>query len=165
MRKAAYIVISLAVFAVLNYAIFQKEQLKAHGETVYLELAPVDPRSLMQGDYMRLAYALERTARGEAGNQQAAAGYLVIVPDDRNVASFVRFHAGEPLQGKEKLLHYNNAGNGLHIVPDSFMFQEGHAASYQAARYGEFKFGGAGNSMLVGLADAQLQTIRPENSP
>ncbi|XOT97907.1 GDYXXLXY domain-containing protein, partial [Alcaligenes pakistanensis] len=30
------------------------------GQTVLLELAPVDPRSLMQGDYMSLNFALSQ---------------------------------------------------------------------------------------------------------
>ena len=41
---------------VANVGIWQKEQLIAHGQPVFVELAPVDPRSLMQGDYMRLEF-------------------------------------------------------------------------------------------------------------
>ncbi|MFX7329222.1 GDYXXLXY domain-containing protein, partial [Acinetobacter baumannii] len=34
----------------------QKEMLLKEGQLVLLPLAPVDPRSLMQGDYMALRY-------------------------------------------------------------------------------------------------------------
>ncbi len=55
-----YLLVLIAVIlAVMNTAIWQKEQILAEGETVYLKLAPVDPRSLMQGDYMRLRYAID----------------------------------------------------------------------------------------------------------
>ena len=40
----------LLVLAAVNYSIYGKEEIVRSGETVYLELAPVDPRSLMQGD-------------------------------------------------------------------------------------------------------------------
>ena len=42
-------------------AVLQKERLLRQGRPVLLELAPRDPRSLMQGDYMDLDYALART--------------------------------------------------------------------------------------------------------
>ena len=35
-----------------NWSVYQKEQTLKEGQLVLLQLAPVDPRSLMQGDYM-----------------------------------------------------------------------------------------------------------------
>ena len=58
------------MLAVFNVAIYRNERLLASGETLYLELAPVDPRSLMQGDYMRLRYAVERSDRPQDGAAQ-----------------------------------------------------------------------------------------------
>ena len=49
---------AVAVLAVVNVAIWQKEVLIAEGRPVFVELAPADPRSLMQGDYMRLNFRL-----------------------------------------------------------------------------------------------------------
>ena len=48
------------VLAVANGSIWQREQLLGSGRVVILELAPVDPRSLMQGDYMALTFAAGR---------------------------------------------------------------------------------------------------------
>src|SRR5690349_10697934 len=96
MRKTILIASSLCVFALLNYAIYEKEQVKANGETVYLELAPVDPRSLMQGDYMALRYAIERSIETVA--PQNKRGFMVIALDENRVARFVRLHDGEALQ-------------------------------------------------------------------
>ena len=152
MKKTIFIVLTLALFAVLNYAIYEKERLKANGETVYLELAPVDPRSLMQGDYMRLRYAVENSISRELALQQKKRGYIVIAPDENRVARFVRFHTSEALQAGEKLLHYQNSNGNVRVVPDSFLFQEGHAKYYQGAKYGEFKFDNRDRHILVGLA-------------
>jgi hypothetical protein len=55
---------------VANFAIWQKEQIIAQGKPVFVRLAPVDPRSLMQGDYMALDFAMPRS--NEDGSQLAA---------------------------------------------------------------------------------------------
>src|SRR5256885_8099210 len=47
---------ALVTLAVVNTGIWQKQQLIASGQPVFIEIAPVDPRSLMQGDYMRLNF-------------------------------------------------------------------------------------------------------------
>jgi uncharacterized membrane-anchored protein len=162
MKKALFILLSLTVLAILNYGIYEKEQLKAHGETVYLKIAPVDPRSLMQGDYMQLRYAIEDDLLRMPADGHKERGYVVIAIDDKHKASFVRFYSGEPLQPGEKLLHYhrNNYGS-VRIVPDSFMFQEGQSEFYRVAKYGKFKFDKKGDHILVGLADENLQDLKP----
>ncbi len=44
----------LLVLVAFNYSVYTKEKTLEAGTLVLLELAPVDPRSLMQGDYMVL---------------------------------------------------------------------------------------------------------------
>ena len=161
MKKALFILLSLTVFAIFNYGIYEKEQIKAHGETVYLEIAPVDPRSLMQGDYMRIRYAIERNLSGMSVDGHRERGDMVIAIDDKHKATFVRFHNGEPLQPGEKLLHYQFNNGIIRIVPDSFLFQEGQSEFYRRAKYGEFKFDKKGDHILVGLADENLQDLKP----
>jgi hypothetical protein len=58
---------ALAVLLVANFAIGQKEALIARGRPVFVALAPVDPRSLMQGDYMRLRFRLPVDVREGTG--------------------------------------------------------------------------------------------------
>ena len=158
MRVKILLAWSALVLAVLNYGIYAKEQIKARGETLLLELAPAGPRSLMQGDYMRLAYQIEGAAPIERLAAGQKRGYLVLRADQHKVARFVRFHSGEALSPGEKLLRFHvllpeiPEKRVLRIVPDSFLFQEGHAARYQNARYGVFKFAGANEYLLTGLA-------------
>jgi uncharacterized membrane-anchored protein len=45
------------VLGVANYDIWQKQQVVENGQQILLELRPVDPRSLIQGDFMRLRYS------------------------------------------------------------------------------------------------------------
>lgn len=49
MRKWLILLCAPLILAVVNLAIWQNETLIEHGEILFLELAPVDPRSLMQG--------------------------------------------------------------------------------------------------------------------
>lgn len=153
------IVLSVIVLAVLNYGVYEKEQIKAHGDTLLLELAPVDPRSLMQGDYMRLRYAIARDTSVRELASGEKRGYIVIRPDEHNVARFVRFHKGGKLAAGEKLLRFHSDYGGVRIVPNSFFFQEGHAKYYEEAEYGVFKFDDSGNHLLVGLAGEDRKTI------
>ena len=162
MRTRGVILLAGMVLAVLNYGIYEKEQIKANGETVLLELAPVDPRSLMQGDYMRLRYAIERQAPAELIAAQQKRGYMVVRLDENNVGQFARLYQQEELGPDEKRLHFHKKYNALRIVPDSFLFQEGHRELYEAAKYGVFKFDGSGNHILIGLADENRKVIRPE---
>ena len=50
------------VLVTINTSILTKERLLRDGTVLRLALAPVDPRSLMQGDYMALSFALARDA-------------------------------------------------------------------------------------------------------
>lgn len=159
MKKIFFIASVLIVFVAFNYGIYQKEQLKANGETVFLALAPADPRSLMQGDYMRLRYSIESRQHYQAKDKR---GYIVVGLDQQKVATFKRFYNRGELAPGEKLLHYHSQRGLVRIVPDSFMFQEGHAKHYDRARYGVFKFDTKGNHILIGLADDKFQVIKPE---
>ncbi|WP_419465319.1 GDYXXLXY domain-containing protein [Aeromonas caviae] len=64
MRRLAFLLTGLALLAGINAAVWRFEHAMSQGEVVLIELAPVDPRSLMQGDYMRLNYALARPLAG-----------------------------------------------------------------------------------------------------
>ena len=176
MRKVIMLVLLVLILVILNYSIYEKEQIKKHGSIVLLRLEPVDPRSLMQGDYMQLRYAIEQdmsgkiiddiikdTLNGETkeSKNDTNGGYIVIRVDENNVAQFVRFHEGEGLLMDEKLLKFNMLGSSARISPDSFLFQEGHAKYYDNAEYGIFKFDESGKYILLGLADENRNAINP----
>ena len=108
MNKLCYIVLWLVLLLILgltNWSIFEKEQLLANGQVVLLKLAPVDPRSLIQGDYMALRYALAGNVdTGDWPNR----GMLVIKLDPNDVATFQRlYNPAQPLAPDERLLEYH----------------------------------------------------------
>ena len=148
MRRTAVILggLALVLFAML-WNIARKEQVLSEGRRVLLELAPRDPRSLMQGDYMQLDYALGRLPR----EGWPADGHLVLTQAPDDVARFVRRHEGEALQPGEFLLRYRIRERRLRLGAESFFFQEGQAERYARARYGELRVAPSGDSVLVGL--------------
>src|SRR5690349_5521209 len=131
---------NLLIFLVLvNWGIWTAEQNIEAGTLAYLELAPVDPRSLMQGDYMRLDYDIER-AMGNGQGDLELNGKLVVRLDERQVARFVRIYAGESLAEGEVLLNYSSpTGFWADIGISSYFFQEGNADIFASARYGEVR--------------------------
>jgi uncharacterized membrane-anchored protein len=162
-RTAGFALASLLVLCAFAGIVIEKEQLIANGRTVLLELAPADPRSLMQGDYMRLRYKTAMDIR--PGNHDSAPkrGYAVLVPDANNVAHALRIDDGKtPLKDGEFLLRWHATYGRAEFVPDSFFFQEGKGKDFQPARYGIFKVGADGDSVLTGLADENRVKIEPK---
>ena len=158
-RSIVAIALTVVILVLFNLSIYDREQTIANGETLFLELAPADPRSLMQGDYMQLRYAVERVAPADRLAEHERRGYLVLRGDARKVAGFGRFHDGEPLGQNERLVRYHKRFNRIRVVPDAFFFLEGHANIYANARYGVFRFDHRGRYLLVGLADDERVLI------
>ncbi|MDT6964492.1 GDYXXLXY domain-containing protein [Cupriavidus sp. SZY C1] len=154
----------LLAMGVALAGIVGKERLMARGEVVYLRLAPVDPRSLMQGDYMALHFSVADAVRVAHGSEQtrlAREERIVIRRDDRQEGHFVRLDKGEPLAPGELLLRVQNVptrwgGNGVQVSTDAWFFQEGQADRYARARFGEFRVDASGQALLVGMRDERL---------
>lgn len=153
--------LTVVILALFNVSIVDRERTISNGENLFLELAPVDPRSLIQGDYMRLRYAVENSIPAGRLEQHERRGHLVLRGDTGNVARFVRFHNGERLGQDERLVRFHRQLRGVRIVPDSFFFQEGHRELYEDAQYGMFRFDDRGQYLLVGLADGDRMPIEP----
>ena len=169
MRKIGVMVLGVIILGLINYSIMSREGLIRGGKTVVLELAPVDPRSLMQGDYMALRFAVTADARNamkaRQGNDQiddvAGDGHIILRLDDRGVGIFSRIDDGSKLNAGEVKMLYRKRGNKMKFATNAFFFQEGKAELYEAAKYGEFKVADNGDSILVAMLDEGLEKINP----
>lgn len=162
----------LLTLVVTNFSIYQKERLLASGAVVILELAPVDPRSLMQGDYMALRYAVTQPLQQALYQQREAclevktaclpaSGNIVIHVDEQQRATSAVFDQGQPLQAGEKVMQYHLSSGSLNIGTPSYFFQEGHAERFASARYGEFRVASDGTALLTYLLDENGKRILP----
>lgn len=164
MRRALVALATLGVLMVVNWSIFEKQRHINHGEVVYLELAPVDPRSLMQGDYMALRFALANDIERalSASNKppssiRAFDGYAIIALDEQGVASFRRLDRSEQiLADNERRIFYRVRDGRLKFATNAFFFQEGHAERYDHARFGQFRLNENGMPLLVSLHNRDL---------
>ena len=159
MRKWVVIASTIALLVAVNVGIAGRERLVEQGRVVLLELAPVDPRSLMQGGYMALRFRAAEGARTGAEVLQFADGKLVLGVDARNVGTFRRLDAGTPLAEDEVLLRYRIRNGQVKLATNAYFFEEGRADDYAKARYGEFRVAQDGDAILTGLRDANLAPL------
>lgn len=155
--------VAVAGLLFVNYGIYGREQLIRDGQPILLELAPVDPRSLIQGDYMALRYKIAADLEDQAS--LPLRGKLVIKVADNGVAAFVRIDDGTPLGPNERLLNYYKHEWQIDLGAPSFFFEEGTADAYADAKYGEMRVDESGTSVLIGLRDENLQPLGPVQQP
>ncbi|MCL2310681.1 MAG: GDYXXLXY domain-containing protein [Proteobacteria bacterium] len=161
LRVFIAVAIGVLILVFLNWSIFQRERLIEQGRIVLLQLAPVDPRSLMQGDYMALRFALANEIGRFKLEELGKDGRAVLKLDENNVAHFVRIDDGSPLQQGEVRLQYRirDEYGTVKIVTNAFFFEEGRGSLYESARYGELRVSDTGNAVLTQLRDERFNVL------
>jgi len=151
------------VLGVANNTILEKEHVRTQGRVVLLELRPVDPRSLIQGDYMMLRYSEKTFPRPMNLTALPRRGTVILSLDADHVGTFVRLDDGTPLADNEVRLDYRTIleTGELGIGAESYFFEEGQSEAYAGARFGVLRVADDGASVLVGLADEQHRLIAP----
>ena len=152
---------ALLVLGTVNFAIYGKERIKSGGEVVYLKLAPVDPRSLMQGDYMALRFALvqelERSLESNAAPspREGEVRWASVALAADHVATLSNTAPATALK-----LRYRIRNGHVWLGTNAFFFQEGDAQRFSGACYGEFRVDhSSGEAVLVGLRDEALKAL------
>ncbi|CAM5184743.1 hypothetical protein CDEN61S_04021 [Castellaniella denitrificans] len=141
------------------------ETILSQGRPVVLALAPVDPRSLMQGDYMALDYAVRRQAEDwlrerepvRAALEASGRGWLLLRPDERDVwqLAAVTAEALEVQAGDAVALAFRWRDHGMDWGARSWFFPEGQGERYARARYGALRVAADGAALLAGLLDEE----------
>jgi len=147
------------VLAAINVEIIAKEKIINDGTTMLLQLAPRDPRSLLQGDYMTLNYAMANNINRDAIALAENDGAIVVLLDETNEANFVGVYDGAPLAEGQHLLQYRKRGEVVRLASDAFFFEEGAQKRYQGARYGEFRVDTKGGAVLIGLRGQNKESL------
>lgn len=155
------------VLGATAYQVHGYERALATGQRVVLELAPVDPRAPLRGDYMALHYAVQdaarrqlRAMRGDWPLGGTNRGWLVLRPDAAGVARLVGVEARRPtLRPREVALAFRLVGMQPVFGADAWFFAEGRGPHYADARYGVLKVSDDGKAMLAELLDAQRRPL------
>lgn len=172
----------IALLGVVNYKVQQFEDVLATGKPVVLKIAPVDPRSLMQGDYMVLNYAIlsefqqsrvlpetnesnettENTGIDESSTSEKKA-YILVHLDKNHVATFCEEQSEIPTDFKyctpNVYLPIRYKGGWLPKLPSQdYFFAEGKGEYYAQAEYAEYRFKD-GILLLARLLDKDLKGL------
>lgn len=158
-------VMTALILGFVNLEIFGKESIIRNGTTMLLRIAPRDPRSLMQGDFMALRYSMAAAVASEAEGADISNGRVVVsLGDDeehRGVAAFERLYEGQSLTSGQYLLRFRKRGDSVRLASDAYFFEEGEWQTYSGARFGELRVDDDGNAVLIALRDADLERIGP----
>ena len=154
----------LLVLGLVNYDIYSKQRIVDTGREVLLRLRPVDPRSLIQGDYMVLRYDTSLFPKRDVMDRLPYGGHVVLKLDADNVATFTRLDDGTALADDEVRLRFRHRSRTgeLRYGAESFFFQEGEAKRFSKAKFGVLHLNASGNSVLVAVADEKRAKIPPK---
>lgn len=161
MRKWLAIAFTVLCLALINYSIWQKEQQLAQGKVAFLKLAPVDPRSLMQGDYMVLRFDIANKIQQSLRASGSIEGHIIVDLDERQIAHFNALDEGQALNDNQLRMQFRIRHGRVMLATNAFFFQEGHGSAYDAAQYGEFRVSDSGELLLKDMYDAKLKLIKP----
>lgn len=167
--KALLVLCVALVLGLCAKTVRSYEQLLASGKVVFLALAPVDPRSLMQGDYMQLHYALDDDINAPNRSDEPPPAYAYLTLNDQHQATALTLgsdvNAAPAGTVAVRLRPFASRWNGRSLSATEFFFQEGQAAQFEQARWAEIVVRADGVNLLKGLRNGNMQALPVPSSP
>lgn len=150
----------IALLGAVNYKVQQFEDVLATGKPVVLKIAPADPRSLMQGDYMVLNYAIlselqQSQFSSESNESNETTGidelspsgkkaYILVHLDKNHVATLCEAQSEIPTDFKHctpnVYLPIRYRGWSPELPSQDYFFAEGKGEYYAQSEYAEYRF-------------------------
>ena len=168
----------IALLGAVNYKVQQFEDVLATGKPVVLKIAPADPRSLMQGDYMVLNYAIlselqQSQFSSESNESNETTGidelspsgkkaYILVHLDKNHVATLCEAQSEIPTDFKHctpnVYLPIRYRGWSPELPSQDYFFAEGKGEYYAQSEYAEYCFKD-GILLLARLLDKDLKGL------
>jgi uncharacterized membrane-anchored protein len=165
-RSFTLAVPGLVVVGLVLGLAWNKEHTLAAGQTVILRLAPVDPRALMQGDYMVLDFEAARALHSEATDAREGVALLTLDADgvahaQETIDAWAGGVRGEhaPLTDQRVRVQWHRVNGRPTFGAGSFFFAEGRGEHFAQARYAELRVARDGEAMIVKLLDVEKQAL------
>lgn len=148
---------TVATAAVGGTAVRSAEDTLANGRAVYIALRPVDPRSLIQGDYMAVAFDVDRLPAPRDINGEVLA--LADV-DARSIAKIQGLaDASVKPEANQIVVKLRRKSRRWFVGADAYFFEEGRADDFAKAKYGQFRLGADGRLLLTAMTDENLRVL------
>ena len=160
-RLMIVVAVTLGILVIINTQIVVKQGIIEDGRIMLLRLAPRDPRSLMQGDYMALRYAMADPVARATEAAGITDGRVVVELAANGEADFAGLYQGQPLRQDEQLLRFRKRGESVRLASDAYFFEEGQWQTFNDARFGELRVDDDGDAVLTGLRNADGDRLGP----
>ncbi|HBD93736.1 MAG: hypothetical protein A2015_12625 [Spirochaetes bacterium GWF1_31_7] len=155
-RRVILVSIILSQLLFLFFAVFDQENRLNDGELITIEILPVDPRSLMQGDYVVLRYDISFID----GINQITAGSkinIIVIPDAKDIYRFSRVAQNdEKLQANEVLISGEIKGDQIFYGIESYFVEENTGLEIErTAKHALVRVHKDGKAKLIKLIEPQ----------
>jgi uncharacterized membrane-anchored protein/uncharacterized membrane protein len=161
--KTKLLMISLVIimqFVTMGFQIAKSEYVLAKGELIKLELQPLDPRSLIQGDYVILNYTISTIDLGVVLEAREKVE-IILTPNDEGVYVYKgvfrhEYKYNKPYERSDKDVLINARSNGsdrfIYGI-ESFFVPEGTGREVEGeAKFAYVKVASNGDAILVRLS-------------
>lgn len=153
---AGFAAIVLVVAAAEAQDGLRKAAVVRDGTRILLRMAPIDPRSLVQGDYMAIRYQLAPQLIGIGSP-------AILTMDEAGVVQSARRDFGS-LKPNEVRARVHGSSEEPRVAPTSFLFEEGTADTWSKAILVEARVKD-GALVMTGLTDAAGKRLEPRARP
>ncbi|BBA52411.1 GDYXXLXY domain-containing protein [uncultured Fusobacterium sp.] len=158
MKKLLVVLNLILLIVAFGHSVIREEN-NLKKNTFYIKTSPIDPRSLIQGDYMILNYNITDSARKEAENIRK--GYIRIRINDLKIAEFIRIDKEYLLPSNNEIsIYFQKIDFNIDIGVNSYLFQEGTGNKFQKAEYAEVIELKNGKLRLKCLLDKDFKKIK-----
>lgn len=165
LRKMGLLIVLVIIlqFGFLGYQTASSERLLATGSVVKLELQPIDPRSMLQGDYVQLSYTISQLPDeiDRELDDQSFRGRIQIVlsKNEQGLHEFNRIYSdGEPLKSSEIVINGKRDtyswNNQIDYGIENYFVAEGTGLEVERnAHFAYVRIGNNGNAILERLSE------------
>lgn len=146
MRAKIFLGAACLLTVLLGGYAYYTQAARQNAPVFYFEMAPVDPRAMLSGDYMALSYELENAARADLRGR----GTLTFYAAPNSVVQ-----AGNTKRPVKIAYH----GRRFKL-PHQFYFQEGTGQKYENAAYAQMRRLPGGRFLIDALTDENFNEIK-----
>ncbi|WP_343071678.1 GDYXXLXY domain-containing protein [Brevibacillus choshinensis] len=160
-KRLALLTIIVLQFALLGYQIWGSETILSQGRSIKLELAPVDPRSLLQGDYVQLRYTIS-TLDNEKIPDPDGKVRVVLRPEQNGLYEYSGYYEQDGVWNKayqaqpdDVILNGHAIGSDrVEYGIESYFVPEGTGREVERkAKFAQVRVGKKGDALLEALSE------------